>query len=1601
MAGIGKRVVALLASSGVALSLFAAPASAWAARIGADAFIQTGSQTTDDTVNNDDAGNIDDSANGGSTNTDSNGADGGSGGTGSAVLEYTVVDIDGSGSTAGSSGTATSQSSSRLGQSLSVSGSLAMANAANGGISTASLEMASGWWGDCAWTLDMDGVLTIGSGFGADIESYEEVPWYDHRYEIVKVVFSGDVVFPAQSLFLFYECENLVEVEGAPDTMNVMSMRGMFSCCRNLVSLDLSGWNVERVNEFGEMFDRCTALVTLDVSGWNPSSAFTMLGMFSGCESLESIEGIRDWQLTNMEYVAYMFANCSSLKSLNLSNWNTSNIIDMSNMFRDCSSLESLDLSGWNTTSVTSANDMFAGTGNLKEISIGDEWFNSSVMKDNSGTYPFDNSTTATWTKEGSSLAAVTWSTLTEKYGTEGYTAGTYVVSEIEVNYWGTCPWWITDDGVLHIGAGTGENMQSFYQKGPWCSESEQIKKVVFEEGVIFPEISRNLFKGCANLVEVEGVPDTSNVTIMSGMFMDCSSLTTPHVEDWNVEKVQQFCDMFWGCTSLESLDLSSWNTISAIYTTAMFFECTSLSTLKGLDGWQTEKLEDAGSMFFRCSSLKSLDLSGWNTSNLETVMEMFADCSSLESLDVSNWDTSQVRSGEHMFAFTDNLKKITIGDGWFKSRVMTEEWMGTYPFNESTTATWTKVGSFAAPVTWGTLAEKFGMEGYTDGTYVVVDVNYWGTCPWWITDDGTLYIGAGTGADVSGGGGAPWYDERTSITKVVFEEGVIFPSSSWYLFQDCANLVEIEGVPDTSNATTMTRMFSGCASLTTPNAEGWNVEKVTNFEGMFANCSSLESLDLSHWDTISAINTISMFYKCTSLSTLKGLTGWQTEKLKFADRMFACCSSLKSLDLSGWDTSSLEMVMEMFAECSELQELDVSGWDTSDVGDTRYMFVETSNLKKITIGNGWFKSWSMTEEGEGAYPFNMSTTALWAKEGSALTPVTWGTLAEKFGTDGYTAGTYVVVDVNYWGTCPWWITDDGTLYIGSGTGTDIVGDDGSPWYDERDRITKVVFSDDVIFPSNVQRLFVECSNLTAIEGVPDTSGVTKMSEMFKNCSALSMLNLSDWIVGGVEDFSMMFEGCSSLESLDVSGWDTGSAIGMDGMFKNCSSLTALDLSNWQTGSVWTMDYMFQGCSALESLNVFGWDTTNVGQIHLMFDGTSSLKTITIGDGWFGSRRMKNDVTAYPFNMSTTVPWAKEGSSLAPVTWGTLAEKYGDGDYTAGTYVIDVNYWGTCPWWITDDGVLHIGAGTGEDIPTYNKGPWCSESELITKVVFEEGVIFPEVSQNLFNGCANLVEVEGIPDTSNVTNMMGMFTDCSSLTTPNVEDWNVEKVTSFGNMFTNCSSLESLDLSGWNTISATVMTGMFFGCTSLSTLTGLDSWQTENLKDASWMFYRCSSLTSLDLSGWNTSTLRSVEYMFDYCLELQSLNVFGWDTSNMRSVFRMLEGTVNLKRITIGDGWFKSPGMAKEWMVTFPFNGSTTALWIKEDDSSMVPVTWGTLATKYGTEGYTAGTYVVYEPGVELPSVGGDGIQWGLTAIGALLTLLGAAIALSLRRRDA
>lgn len=172
------------------------------------------------------------------------------------------------------------------------------------------------------------------------------------------------------------------------------------------------------------------------------------------------------------------------------------------------------------------------------------------------------------------------------------------------------------------------------------------------------------------------------------------------------------------------------------------------------------------------------------------------------------------------------------------------------------------------------------------------------------------------------------------------------------YMFQACNSLTSLDVREwDTSNVTSMYSMFRGCNSLVSLDVRGWDVGSVTEISCMFYSCTSLTELDLSGWDTsrITGSNMDALFYNCSGLTSLD-ISGWNTSNVTSMQNMFFNCSSLTGLDLSSWDTGSVTSMNYMFYYCSSLTELNLSGWNTGRVKSMLYMFNNCSKLQILDL---------------------------------------------------------------------------------------------------------------------------------------------------------------------------------------------------------------------------------------------------------------------------------------------------------------------------------------------------------------------------------------------------------------------------------------------------------------------------------------------------------------------------------------------------------------------------------------------------------------------------------------------------------------------------
>ncbi len=129
-------------------------------------------------------------------------------------------------------------------------------------------------------------------------------------------------------------------------------------------------------------------------------------------------------------------------------------------------------------------------------------------------------------------------------------------------------------------------------------------------------------------------------------------------------------------------------------------------------------------------------------------------------------------------------------------------------------------------------------------------------------------------------------------------------------------------------------------------------------------------------------------------------------------------------------------------------------------------------------------------------------------------------------------------------------------------------------------------------------------------------------------------------------------------------------------------------------------------------------------------------------------------------------------------------------------------------------------------------------------------------------------------DTSKVTTMSYMFSQCGNLTTiEGLEKWNTTNVTDMSDMFSFCELLKLLNLSGFDTSNVNSFNGMFNSCKNLTTITGLDNFKTSKATDMGDMFSNCTKLQEIDVSSFDTSNVVDFSWMFGNCDSITTIDL--------------------------------------------------------------------------------------------------------------------------------
>ena len=206
---------------------------------------------------------------------------------------------------------------------------------------------------------------------------------------------------------------------------------------------------------------------------------------------------------------------------------------------------------------------------------------------------------------------------------------------------------------------------------------------------------------------------------------------------------------------------------------------------------------------------------------------------------------------------------------------------------------------------------------------------------------------------------------------------------SMYEMFRGCSSLANIDVSSfNTGAVTDMQRMFCNCFLLINLNLSNFDTSKVVNMYEMFFGCNSLTNLDITNFNTSNLVNMSEMFFDCSSLISLD-LSSFNTSNVTNMARIFRGCKLLTNLDISNFDTSKVTNMGGMFFSCGSLTNLDLSNFNTSNVTDMSSMFYNSGSLRKIYVSNSWNVSnvkssnimFTFCNSLVGAVPFDSSKT--------------------------------------------------------------------------------------------------------------------------------------------------------------------------------------------------------------------------------------------------------------------------------------------------------------------------------------------------------------------------------------------------------------------------------------------------------------------------------------------------------------------------------------------------------------------------------------------------------------------------------------------------
>ena len=628
--------------------------------------------------------------------------------------------------------------------------------------------------------------------------------------------------------------------------------------------------------------------------------------------------------------------------------------------------------------------------------------------------------------------------------------------------------------------------------------------------------------------------------------------------------------------------------------------------------------------------------------------------------------------------------------------------------------------------------------------------------------------------------------------------------------------------------------------------------------------------------------------------------------------------STLKKADLKHLDTSGVTNLSMAFANMPNIKSIDLSGVDLSHATNIDNMFYNNPNLESVNLSGVKFGN---------------------VRSANAV----------FYGDKNLTDLNMSDVDLTkVHNIKAWFIGDDNLSKVNFNNTTFPETFDNLP----TNKITNVNISGAKNVPASILKAYVKALG---------NSGATSID--------LRGINFDR-----VTDLSGWFANMPNIKSIDLSGVDLSHATNIDNMFYNNPNLESVNLSGVKFGNVRSANAVFYGDKNLTDLNMSDVDLTKVHNIKAWFIGDDNLSKVNFNNTTFPEtfdNLPTNKITNVNISGAKNVPasilkayvralgnsgatsinlkginfdrvtdlsgWFANMPSVKSIDLSGVDLSHAtniDNMFYNDPNLESVNLSGakfgnitTANSVFNSDPKLTTVNMSGTDLSqVHGANAWFSGDSALTDLDFSN-VTFPAELTNtfLYANNDNLKNVN-LAGAKNVTadflrayvKALGNSGATSINLSVNNFTINKESLTDLSSLFTNMPNLKEVNVTGLVTDKVENVSRMFYNDSALTTIVGLDTWDTSNVTDMSYIFAsftnpttdnhkpqgleHTGSLKALDLSGWKTSNVTNMACMFTGQNHLETLKgLSNWNTSRVTNMAQMFHGLSKLQDGSLGD----------------------------------------------------------------------------------------------------